>query len=211
MDTNRLSAPVPALELSPEAAQLLSAANDMFFKHGISGSTIEMIAHAADICPKLAAEIYPTMADVLRALVERDYRDMTELYANMIDATGRPDLRLTCLIRETIIRSAKSYLCQIIYSAGRVENHADRAFFFEHVPVQLADFRKHNTAIICRIIAQGQLDGTFAQFDPAQGAFLLRGLLHSALFYKLEAQLNDQEIEEHADLIIKLFFRGILR
>ena len=67
-----------------------------------------------------------------------------------------------------------------------------------------------NTAIIGRLIAQGQSENLFTDVDPLEAAYLLRGMIGAAIRFRRIACKED-DMRDHADIIMRVFLKGLLR
>ena len=70
---------------------------------------------------------------------------------------------------------------------------------------------RQNTAIIGRIIAQGQSEGLFVKdIDPLEAAYILRGMVNAAIKY-WDLLKKDEPLHSHADTVTRLFLKGVYK
>lgn len=74
-------------------------------------------------------------------------------------------------------------------------------------PEKIEKYRQ-NTAIIGRLISKGQMEGSFVDCNPLEAAYMLRGLIVSAIRY-WQVTGKSQPLENYADTVMRIFIKGI--
>lgn len=189
----------------------MDKAIELFRRNGILNVSLEEIAKQANISMDIVCKEYASVATLVGQIAERENAAIAQIHIECLDSPGRPDVRLTRLVKEAMVRLAKGYVLELFNTAGRINNPEEHAVMMNNIPPNMLDYRRQNTAAIARIIAQGQADGTFSQFDPMEGAFLLRGMLHASMFYRETPYASEEDAANYAECVIRLFFKGIYR
>lgn len=189
----------------------MDKAIELFRRNGILNVSLEEIAKQANISTDVVHKEYSSVTALVSRIAERENAAIAQIHIECLDSPGRPDARLARLVKEVMIRLAKGYVLELFNTAGRISNPEEHTFMMKSLPPNILDYRRQNTAAIARIIAQGQADGTFAQFDPMEGAFLLRGMLHATMFYRDKPYTSEEDAENYAEFVTRLFFKGIYR
>lgn len=192
-----------------EKEVILAAAQTVYEQKGAKGATIEDIAKAAKIDPKKVKTVYPTADAILDELITRDVNESSELFTKVINDRGKADIKLTRLIRELLTRYQKSYPLFQIVSLG-LDGAGDEDYLKTKLRKEHIDRYRQNTAILGRLIAQGQSENLFTDIDPLEAAHLLRGMIGAALRYRRMAN-KENDMRDHADTIMRVFLKGLLR
>lgn len=189
---------------------ILTAAQQVFARRGIGNATLEEVAKEAKLDAKSLKTVYGSTDAMLDDIIGRDIEETSELFTKVINDRGKADIKLTRLVRELLTRYQKSYpLFQIVSSGFECEVPDDR-----HVQGRLKqdhlDRYRQNTAILGRLIAQGQSENLFTDIDPLEAAYLLRGMISAAIRYRRISGKED-DMRDHADTIMRVFLKGLLR
>lgn len=189
----------------------LAAAHEVFNRRGASKATLEEIAKEAKSDVKHVKAHFSSVDDALEQMITRDVEETSELFTKIINDRGKADIKLTRLVRELLTRYQKSYPLFQLVSIG-IENGGgdDEALIKKRVNKEHLDRYRQNTAIIGRLIAQGQSENLFTDVDPLEAAYLLRGMISAAIRYRRIAGKAD-DMRDHADIIMRVFLKGLLR
>jgi AcrR family transcriptional regulator len=191
-------------------AAILDAAQEVLSRKGANTATIEDVAKEAKIDLKQVKAAYPTIEVIVEELIGRDVSEVSELFTKIINDRGKADIKLTRLVRELLTRYQKSYTLFQLMSIGIENAGAEEAALRVRMRKEHVDRYRQNTAIVGRLIAQGQSENLFTDVDPLEAAYLLRGMIGSALRYRSLAKKED-DMRDHADIVMRVFLKGLLR
>lgn len=189
---------------------ILVAAQELFAEKGATNVTLEEIAALAGMDSNKLKSHYVSIEQILDEILERDIADSSELFTKIINDRGKADIKLTRLVRELLTRYQKSYPLFQVISMSIDNTAADDQVLRGCLKQEHLDRYRQNTAIIGRLIAQGQNEGLFSDVDPLEGAYLLRGMIGAAIRYRKVTHKNDN-MRDHADVIMRVFLKGLLR
>lgn len=189
---------------------ILNAAQNLFASKGANNVTVDDIAAETGIDLKKVKAHYNDTESILDEILERDIADSSELFTKIINDRGKADIKLTRLVRELLTRYQKSYPLFQVISMSIDNTAADDQVLRGRLKQEHLDRYRQNTAIIGRLIAQGQSEGVFTDVDPLEGAYLLRGMISAAIRYRKVTGKND-DMRDHADVIMRVFLKGLLR
>ena len=193
-----------------EKIDVHAAANAVFARKGASQTTLEDVAKEAKVDLKQVKAQYPSVDALVQDVIRRDLEDSTELFIRIINDRGKADIKLTRLVRELLTKYQKSYPLFQIMSVGVEPPTAEDTFVRTKFTQEHMDRYRQNTAILGRLIAQGQSENLFTDVDPLEAASLLRGMIGAALRYRT-ATNKDSDMRDHADTIMRVFLKGLLR
>ncbi len=189
---------------------ILSAAQELFAQKGAANVSLDDVAAQAGIDNKKLKTHYPDVESILDEILERDIADSSDLFTKIINDRGKADIKLTRLVRELLTRYQKSYPLFQVISMSIDNTAADDQVLRGRMKQEHLDRYRQNTAIIGRLIAQGQSEGLFTDVDPLEAAYLLRGMISAAIRYRKVTGKND-DMRDHADVIMRVFLKGLLR
>jgi AcrR family transcriptional regulator len=193
-----------------EKEAVLAAAQAIFNRKGVSATTLEDIAKEAKIDLKHVKNVYGSADAVLQEIISKDVEESSDLFTKIINDRGKADIKLTRLVRELLTRYQKSYPLFQLAAISLESLGPDEEFLRSKVSKQHVDRYRQNTAIIGRLIAQGQSENLFTDVDPLEAAYLLRGMIGAAIRYHRVAK-KDDDLRDHADIIMRIFLKGLLR
>lgn len=189
---------------------ILIAAQELFAEKGATNVTLDEIAAGAGMDTKKLQSHYVDIEQILDEILERDIADSSDLFTKIINDRGKADIKLTRLVRELLTRYQKSYPLFQVISMSIDNTAADDQVLRGCLKQEHLDRYRQNTAIIGRLIAQGQSEGLFTDVDPLEGAYLLRGMIGAAIRYRKVTGKNDN-MRDHADVVMRVFLKGLLR
>lgn len=193
-----------------EKESILLAAQDVFARKGATEATLDEIAKEAKLDSKKLKAHYNSVETILDEIIDRDISESSELFTKIINDRGKADIKLTRLVRELLTKYQKSYPLFQVISMGVDNNAADEQALRGRLKQEHLDRYRQNTAIIGRLIAQGQSENLFTDVDPLEAAYLLRGMISAAIRYRKVTQRED-DMRDHADIIMRVFLKGLLR
>lgn len=193
-----------------ETDTIMNAAQEVFARKGANEATLEDIASEAGIDAKKVKAAFPNVEAILDEILDRDISDSTELFTKVINDRGKADIKLTRLVRELLTRYQKSYPLFQVISMSLDHTAADDQVLRGRMKQEHLDRYRQNTAILGRLIAQGQAESLFTDVDPLEAAYLLRGMISAAIRYR-KVTNNTDDMRDHADVIMRVFLKGLLR
>ncbi len=193
-----------------EKTSLHKAAKEMFDKKGVEGTTLAAIATAAHVNPKTVKKQYAKSSEILREILSEGIDVTSRYFQKIVNERGKADVRLTRLVKELLRRYQEHYplfkLASINFESLNEEDLQLRGILTKE---QIARYRQ-NTAIMGRIIAQGQSEGLFVDADPLETAYLLRGMINAAIKY-WQITNKGESLASHTNVIMKLFLKGLYK
>ncbi len=189
---------------------VLNAAQEVFARKGTMQTTIDEVAAEAGLDVKKVKAQYAEIGDIIDDILDRDIADSSELFTKIINDRGKADIKLTRLVRELLTRYQKSYPLFQVISMSLDNTAADDQVLLGRMKQEHLDRYRQNTAIIGRLIAQGQSESLFTDGDPLEAAYLLRGMIGAAIRYRSVTGKTD-DMRDHADVIMRVFLKGLLR
>lgn len=193
-----------------EKEAILLAAQEVFARQGVDKTTLEDIAEEASLDLKKVKSQFPEPQVVLDEIIERELEETSELFTKVVNDRGKADIKLTRLVRDLLTRYQKGF--SLFHLVSNCMEHAPVTdeLFTCHVRQEHLDRYRQNTAILGRLIAQGQSENLFTDVDPLEAAYLLRGMIRSALMYRRIAG-RDDDMRDQADVVMRVFLKGLLR
>ncbi len=189
---------------------LLDAVQEVLSRKGLSATTLEDVAKEAKVDLKQVKAAFATVDLLVEEAIGRDIEETSELFTKIINDRGKADIKLTRLVRELLTRYQRSYPLFNIVSVGIESEMEEQAALKNRMGKEHIDRYRQNTAIIGRLIAQGQSENLFTDIDPLEAAYLLRGMIGAAIRYRRMAK-KDDDMRDHADIIMRVFLKGLLR
>ncbi|MCX7018797.1 MAG: TetR family transcriptional regulator [bacterium] len=197
---------------------IIEAAQEVFSHKGVSKTTLEDIAKHLSASTPSGAKIdmniikseFPKIDDVIEEIIGHDIDESSELFTRIMNERGKADIKLTRLVRDLLTRYQKSYPLFLAMSIGLENLGVDDEFIKNKVRKEHIERYRQNTAIIGRLIAQGQSENLFTDVDPLEAAYFLRGMIGAAIRYRRLANRED-DMRDHADTIMRIFLKGLLR
>jgi AcrR family transcriptional regulator len=192
------------------ADAVLEAAQKVFERKGAKYATIEEIAAEAKLDAKKVKAVFPNVEAVIQEVLDRDVEETSELFTRTINDRGKADVKLTRLVRELLTRYQHSYVLSCVVSEGVETGDENEPFVKAQLTKRHVDRYRQNTAILGRLVAQGQSEGLFTDVDPVEAAYLLRGMIGAAVRFRKVTEKRD-DMRDHADIIMRIFLKGLLR
>lgn len=193
-----------------ENEAIVTASQELFAEKGAANVSMDDVAARAAMDVKKLKTHYADVEQILDEILERDIADSSELFTKIINDRGKADIKLTRLVRELLTRYQKSYPLFQVISMSIDNTAADDQVLRGCLKQEHLDRYRQNTAIIGRLIAQGQSEGLFTDVDPLEGAYLLRGMIGAAIRFRKVTGKNDN-MRDHADVVMRVFLKGLLR
>ena len=193
-----------------EKTSLHKAAKELFDKKGVEETTLAAIATAAHVDPRAVKKQYAKSTEILREILSEGIDITSRYFQKIVNERGKADVRLTRLVKELLRRYEEHYplfkLASINFESLNEEDLQLRSVLTK----EQIDRYRQNTAIIGRIIGQGQSDGLFVGVDPLETAYLLRGMISAAIKY-WQITNKGESLASHANALTKLFLKGLYK
>jgi AcrR family transcriptional regulator len=188
---------------------LLAAAVTVLARRGAE-ATLEEIAKEAKLDIRRARAVVSGPGELLDEIVRREVAESIDIFTKAINDRGKADVKLTRLVRELMTRYAQSPSVFHILNLSVEAVQQEEGLLLPIISQESVDAYRQATAIIGRLIAQGQTEGVFTDGDPLEAAYLLRGMIRSAIFFRRVAGRED-DMRDHADVVMRIFLKGLLR
>lgn len=185
-------------------------ANACLKKIGLEKMTLKDVAKKAELSLEIIKQTYKNKNVLIRAMMTAGIDHVTNLLEKSIHARGKPDIKLSRFVK-SLLDDYENYdpLFRLI-SINFDSLNSESLYLRKLVTKNQIDRFRRNTAIIARIIADGQSEGIFRKADPLECAFFLRGIINSAILYwkatKYEGSLGD-----FSDRVMHIFLTGIYK
>lgn len=191
--------------------KVLAAAQDLFNQKPLSEVDMKAIAEASGISQTEITEEFKNPREILRTIVSQAIEEATKLFIRIVDARGKADMKISRIVRE-LLRQYE--LCRPL---GRLVSINFMTLDEQDIEIQRImtkdqiDRYRQNTAIIGRVIAQGQSEGLFSKdIDPLEAAFLLRWMINGTIKY-WQYLGKEEPLTEHAELVSRIFLKGVYK
>ncbi len=191
--------------------ELFEVCGGIFSKKSIEAITLKDIAEESGISEKDINEEYKTVEDLLESIIVQGIEESTKLFIRMVDARGKADIKLIRLVRELLKQYEKHAPLFRLISLNFITLDDVNLGIQRTLSNEDINRYRQNTAILGRIIAQGQSEGLFARdIDPLESAYILRGMILAAIQY-WELLHKDEPLHSHADLVTREFLKGVYK
>jgi len=189
---------------------IIEATHELFTRKWVSKTTLDDIAKHMKTDIKTVKSIFPKIDDVIDEIIGHDIEESSEIFTRIMNERGKADIKLTRLVRDLLTRYQKSFPLFLAMSIGAENLGVEDEFIKNKVRKEHIERYRQNTAIIGRLIAQGQSENLFTDVDPLEAAYLLRGMISAAIRYRRLSSRED-DMRDHADMIMRIFLKGLLR
>jgi AcrR family transcriptional regulator len=189
--------------LSP-AERIVSAASELFARHGFDGTTTRMIAERAQMNEALIFRYFPNKRELYAAIIER------KMAADPVlaDLEGNSSLSIEALleiIAQRILRTIKEdpQFLRLLYYSG-LENHSLSAMFFDNYSQRCSRF-------LASRLEAAMDTGALRRMDPYLCARAFIGMVaHHALAAEIFGLDADRWPEaELTCSFVQLFLNGV--
>ncbi len=188
--------------------KIFNAAQKVFDEKGFYEASLDEISESAEISVKEVKELYPSKERIFNEIMSEGIDVITQFLHKIINERGKADAKITKIIREILKKYEEYYpLFKLISINMESVNQEEMAIKGVLEQEKIEKYRQ-NTAVIGRIISKGQIEGVFSDCNPLEAAYMLRGMIVSAVKY-WQATGKTQPLENYTDSITKIFFKGI--
>ena len=183
---------------------IIKTAQKLFARFGFNKTTVDEIASAAHIAKSTLYHHFASKEDIFRAVIEREGKTLAKRIREAVEEADTPQekLRAYVITRMDHLRELANF-----YSALRDE-------YLEHYPfiesVRQKDF-EDEMAMFREILSEGlrkkalNLKGGDVEMTALAVITALKGLE-----YPWTAQTGIADINEHAEVLLRMLFHGIL-
>lgn len=183
---------------------LLKTAQKLFARFGFNKTTVDEIAAAAHIAKSTLYHHFASKEDIFRAVIEREGQTLARRIRDAVEAAGTPQekLRAYVITRMGHLRELANF-----YSALRDE-------YLEHYPfiesVRQKDF-EDEMAMFREILSEGLRKKALNLKDGDVEVTALAVITAlKGLEYPWTAKTGIADINEHAEVLLRMLFHGIL-
>ncbi len=183
---------------------LLKTAQKLFARFGFNKTTVDEIASAAHIAKSTLYHHFASKEDIFRAVIEREGQTLAKRIRDAVEEAGTPQekLRAYVITRMSHLRELANF-----YSALRDE-------YLEHYPfienVRQKDF-EDEMAMFREILSEGLRKKALNLKDGDVEVTALAVITAlKGLEYPWTAKTGIADINEHAEVLLRMLFRGIL-
>jgi AcrR family transcriptional regulator len=194
-----------------ERERVHEVARTIFLEKPLEEVTLKDIADESKINLKTISKEYETPQHILREIILQGVDVTTNMFKRMVDARGKSNIKLLRLVRELLkLYETHAPLFRLVSINFVTLEQIDLGIKKVLTDKELDRYRQ-NTAILGRIIAQGQSEGLFIKdIDPLEGAYILRGMVNAAIqFWQLLRK--DEPLHKHADTVTRIFLKGLYK
>ena len=183
---------------------LLKTAQKLFARFGFNKTTVDEIASAAHIAKSTLYHHFASKEEIFRAVIEREGQTLAKRIRDAVEAAGTPQekLRAYVITRMGHLRELANF-----YSALRDE-------YLEHYPfiesVRQKDF-EDEMAMFREILSEGLRKKALNLKDGDVEVTALAVITAlKGLEYPWTAKTGIADINEHAEVLLRMLFHGIL-
>ncbi len=183
---------------------ILTTAQKLFGRYGFNKTTVDEIAAAAHIAKSTLYHHFASKEDIFRGVIEREGEDLARRIHFAVEAAGSPKEKLQAYV---VTRMSRLRELTNFYSALREE-------YLEHYPfiesVRNTDFEDEMT-MFQEILSEGVKEGAFNLRDGDVELTALAVITAlKGLEYPWTANAEIPDIGEHAEVLLRVLFHGIL-
>lgn len=190
--------------------KIFVAGQKVFDEKGFHDANLSDVAETAGVDISVVKSYCPTKEKLLNEILSEGIGAITAFLHKIVNDRGKADAKVGKIVRE-VLRQYEAYYPMFKLISINMEslNQEDLEIkgVLEHEKIEKY---RQNTAVIGRIVAKGQMDGLFSDVNPLEAAYLLRGMIMSAIKY-WQATGKNQPLENYADTIIRVFLKGITK
>ena len=189
-------------------ASIHKAAKDLFSKKGVEQISLAAIANGANVDLKAVKKQYGNSTEILREILSEGIEETSRYFQKIVSERGKADLKLTRLVSELLRRYEEHYPLYKLVSISFESLNDEDLHLRGILTKEQIDRYRQNTAIIGRLIAQGQSEGLFVDVDPLETAYLLRGMINATVKY-WHIATKGESLASHAGTLMKLFLKAL--
>jgi len=196
--------------MAEKKEKIWAAAKKCFRELGLKKMTLADVARESGLSEKDVKALYKDVNSIIIDLMTKGIDDVTTILEKSVQSRGKADVKLSRFVKTMLsdyeIHAPLSKLISINFESMDEECLLLRNFLTQ----EQIDRYRLNTAIIGRIIAEGQSEGIFRKADPLECAHYLRGIIQWAIRFWI-ATNYEGELAGFSDRITRIFFTGIYK
>lgn len=196
--------------MAEQKEKIWTAAKKCFREIGLKKMTLADVARESGLSEKGVKAIYKDVNSIITDLMTKGIDDVTAILEKSVQARGKADVKISRFVKTLLadyeIHAPLSKLVSINF-----ESLDEECLLLRNLLTQeQIDRHRLNTAIIGRIIAEGQSEGIFRNADPLECAHYLRGIIQWAIRFWI-ATKYEGELADFSDRITRIFFTGMYK
>lgn len=188
--------------------KIIDTARALFTKVGFKNTTMDMIAKECGVDKKMIQKHFKDTLDILEKIVGKGVKELTDIFTRIINERGKSETKLSKLVSAILKQYELDFeffkILETSFHYAEEDGWLENSLIVDHF-----NQHKQNTAMIGRLIAQGQSEGQFIDsIDPVEASYLLRGLIRAEVKYWQDIK-RKKKLSDKVDNILRVFFKGI--
>jgi TetR/AcrR family transcriptional regulator, repressor of fatR-cypB operon len=189
--------------------EIMAAARKLFLRQDYYETTLEEIAREAQFGKGTIYNYFSSKEELFQAIIDQILIDWEAMTRQIIedDATDCRE-KFTRYASQLILHAAENEeMIKLMMRQAKQPKAKERCKKMD----SLGHFMERIVKLMAQPLQQEQAQQRVKAVDPVLLALLFHGMLHSTLHHRFrqEQELQEQEIDEAARLIVNLFFDGI--
>ena len=194
-----------------EKERVFQSTRRLFSERPVEQIHMKDVAAVSGVDTKRLVDEYKTPQELLKNIITQGIDESTNLFIRMVDARGKADIKLIRLVRDLLNQYEKHAPLFRLVSFNFITVDQIGLGIKHSLSTKEIERYRQNTAIIGRIIAQGQSEGIFVKdVDPLEAAYILRGMIQAVIQY-WQLVRKDEPLHKHADFITRVFLKGVYK
>ncbi len=188
--------------------KIINAAKVLFSKKGFKNTSIDLIAKECKIDKGKLEKHFKKPMDILEKIIGNGVQELTDIFTKIINERGKSETKLSKLVTAILKHYETDFEFFKILNTYLYEAE-DGEWLENDLMADHLNQHRQNTAMIGRLIAQGQSEGQFiSTIDPVEASYMLRGLIRSEVKYWQDIKKR-KKLTGKAENILRVFFKGI--
>jgi AcrR family transcriptional regulator len=170
--------------------------------------TIEELGRAAKVSVQKIRAEFNTAAEIVSRILAKGIEESSRLFLKIVEEKGKPNVKIERLVRRLLSKYEAYFPLHRVLgfdAPGSTSVLLGKLL----TPEQIERYRQ-NTAIIARLIAEGQSQRIFVAMDPLEAAYLLRGLINASVGYWYYTK-KGRTLASRAQSILRIFLKGMYK
>jgi AcrR family transcriptional regulator len=177
-------------------------------ERNIESISMEEVAGTAKVSPEKIRSQFNSVADIVRYLLAKGIDESSRLFLKIVEERGKPDVKIERLVRRLLSKYETYFPLYRVLSFDAPGN--TNAQLSGLLTLEQIERYRQNTAIIARLIAEGQSQRLFAPIEPLEAAYLLRGLINASVGYWQYAK-KGRSLASRAQPVLRVFLKGLYK
>lgn len=188
--------------------EILNAARDVFVEYGYEHATLDEVARRAEFAKGTLYSYFESKADLFEALVDEEFGRLITAIKNTIDEEADDKQAFVKGVKVAVeYISPGSNFFSIAIASHTSREHNNTTKFHALVMKRYVEVAR----LVSDRIGRGIKNGVFKEYNPDFLAFLLLGMVHSAIhegdWFDEVHSLRENEVE----ILCDIFLNGILK